>query len=61
LEFLAVGAAEVEFVAGEADRDGIARFPLTGSVALGRGGFVLPGVDDALEVNDYRAANVVRS
>ena len=42
LEFAAVGAAEVEFVAGEADGDGVAGFPFAGSVAIGRGGIRIP-------------------
>jgi hypothetical protein len=57
LEFLAVGAAEVEFVAGEAGWDGVARFPFAGSVSLGAGGFVFAGVNHALKVDYYSTKN----
>jgi hypothetical protein len=61
LEFAAVGAAEVEFVAREADGDGIAWFPLAGSVASSCGGFIFAGVDHALEIHDDGAANAAGS
>ena len=61
LEFAAVGAAEVEFVTSETHGDWIARLPLAGNVAIGRGGFVFAGVDHALEVDDDGAAKVSRS
>jgi len=57
LEFAAVGAAEVEFVAGEADWDWVAGLPLAGSVAIGRSAFVFASVDHALDVDDDGAAN----
>jgi hypothetical protein len=60
LEFLAIGPAEVEFVAREANGNGIACFPLAGSVALGSCSFVFPGVDHALEADDNSAASGVR-
>jgi hypothetical protein len=60
LEFLAVWAAEVEFVAGEANWDGIAWLPLTGDVALGCRGIVFARVYHAFYVDDNGAANEVR-
>ncbi len=59
LEFASVAAAEVEFVAGEANGNGLAWFPFPGSVAIGGGGFVFPGVDYALDVDDDGTANGV--
>ena len=46
LEFAAVGAAKVEFVAGEPNGNGIAAIPFAGSVAIGRGTFALPSRED---------------
>jgi hypothetical protein len=59
LEFASVAAAKVEFVAGDANGNGLAWFPFPGSVAIGGGGFVFPGVDYALDVDDDGAANEV--
>jgi hypothetical protein len=59
LEFAAVGTAEVEFVAGEANGNRIAGLPFAGKVAIGRGGLVFPGVDYAPDVDDDGAAKGV--
>jgi len=59
LEFAAVGAAEVELVAGKADWDGFAWAPFAGGVAVGRVWFVFAGVDDTLHIDNDGASNRV--
>src|SRR5579863_6706900 len=56
-QFLAIDTAEVELVAGEADRDGVARFPFARGVAAGGGAFVFPGVNHAFNVDHDGAAD----
>jgi hypothetical protein len=60
LQFLAVGAAEIELVAGETNGDGIAGLPFAGGVAIGGGGIVFTRVDHAFNIDNDRAANQVR-
>ncbi|MGA7927595.1 MAG: hypothetical protein WCA20_16585 [Candidatus Sulfotelmatobacter sp.] len=59
MEFAAVGAARVGFVASEAIGTRIARAPFAGNVAIGKSGFVFPGVDPTLNLNDEGAAKGV--
>jgi hypothetical protein len=59
LEFAAVGTAQIQFVAGDANRDRVAGLPFAGNVAIGRGGFVFPGVDYAPDVDHDGAAEGV--
>src|SRR5712671_7013458 len=57
LEFAAVMASKKEFIAGKANWHRISGVPLAGSVALGRVGFVFPGVNHSLDVDDDSAAS----
>jgi hypothetical protein len=61
LEFLAVGAAEIQFIAGKANGHGIAWLPLPRGVTLGCCGIVFTGVDHSFYINHDGAANEVRS
>jgi hypothetical protein len=57
LEFAAVEAARVEFVANQANRNTNARVPFAGNLAILKGRFVFPGVDHLLNLDDDGAAN----
>lgn len=52
MQFAAVGGAQVEFVASETHRHWIAGLPFTRYITIGSLGFILPGVNHSLDVND---------
>jgi hypothetical protein len=59
LKFPAIGSAKIEFVAGEANGNGVPGLPFAGGVVVSACRFVFPGIDDAVEVHHDGAADRV--